>query len=422
MSSLLMQVLLWSSLLLISYAYVGYPLLLWLLTRGRQTQPDKTIESNSRPLPRVSIIIAAYKEEAVILERLNNLAKLDYPIDQLEVLIGCDGNEDLTGELVRTYDNEQIRLIQFEQRRGKASVLNDCVPKATGEIIVFSDANTNMEPQCIKQLVRHFQDESVGCVCGQLILEDPATGKNVDGLYWKYENFLKHCETKIGAVLGVNGALYALRKSLYVPIPPDTIIDDFLIGMQVHFTGQRLIYDDTALAREETATSVQAEFKRRIRIGTGAFQSLKYLKGLLNPRFGSIAFAFWSHKLLRWLCPAFMVLALVTNLCLLQNPIYQITLLAQGLFYLSAFVSIKFVKGNRIFKLCRAPGMFVQMNLALAIGFFRWLFVKQTGTWDRTERSQTGTLPIDEQELTIPDLAPRNSETPETEFSQTSKS
>ncbi|QDT43114.1 Poly-beta-1,6-N-acetyl-D-glucosamine synthase [Gimesia alba] len=324
--------------------------------------------------------------------------------------------------LVKSYDNEQIRLIQFEQRRGKASVLNDCVPQATGEIIVFSDANTNMDPQCIKQLVRHFQHETVGCVCGQLILEDPATGKNVDGLYWKYENFLKHCETKIGAVLGVNGAIYALRKSLYSPIPPETIIDDFLIGMRVHLGGHRLIYDDSAIAREETATSVHAEFKRRIRIGTGAFQSLKYLKGLLNPRYGSIAFAFWSHKLLRWLCPAFMTLALVANLCLLQNPIYQITLLAQGLFYLTAFVGMKCVKGNRILKLCRVPGMFVQMNLALAIGFFRWLFVTQTGTWERTERSQTVALPVDEQDLTNPDLPPHGSETPETEFTQTSKS
>ena len=420
--SFLMQFLFWSSLALIVYAYVGYPLILWLWTRRLKKQTEEINTPSNGPLPRVSIVIAAYKEEAVILERLNNLAKLDYPSDRLEILIGCDGDEDLTGELVRSYDNEQIRLIQFEQRRGKASVLNDCVPQATGEIIVFSDANTNMEPRCIKQLVRHFQDASVGGVCGQLILEDPATGKNVDGLYWRYENFLKLCETKIGAVLGVNGAIYALRKSLYFPIPPETIIDDFLIGMRVHLTGSRLVFDDSAIAREETATSVQAEFKRRIRIGTGAFQSLKYLKGLLNPKYGSIAFAFCSHKLLRWLCPAFMALVLATNLCLIQNPIYQISLLMQGLFYLSAFVGMKLVKGNHLLRLCRVPGMFVQMNLALAIGFFRWLFVAQTGTWDRTERSQSVTLPIDEQDLTTPNLASQNSEIPESEFTQTSKS
>lgn len=423
MSFLLIHFLFWTSLALVTYTYAGYPLVVWLLSRRREQQaPRETKDCNHSPLPRVSIIIAAYREESVILERLNNLAKLDYPSDQLEILIGCDGNEDLTGELVSTYDNEQVRLIQFQQRRGKASVLNDCVPQATGEIIVFSDANTNMDPQCIKQLVRHFQDESIGCVCGQLILEDPTTGKNVDGLYWKYENFLKHCETKLGAVLGVNGALYALRKSLYSPIPAHTVNDDFLIGMRVHLAGHRLIYDDTAFASEETATSVHAEFRRRIRIGTGAFQSLRYLKGLLNPKYGYIAFAFWSHKLLRWLCPGFMVMALVANLCLLQNPIYQITLLTQGLFYLSAFVGMKFVNGSRYLKLCRVPGMFVQMNLALGIGFCRWIFIRQNGIWDRTERSQTVSLPVDDLNLTLPELAPQNSETSEAELPHTSKS
>ncbi|MCA9015383.1 MAG: glycosyltransferase family 2 protein [Planctomycetaceae bacterium] len=423
MSSLLIQFLFWSSLAVIAYSYAGYPIILWLLSRRRNKQTARETETTGKtPLPQVSIVIAAYKEETVILERLNNLAKLDYPSDRLEILIGCDGNEDLTGELVSSYDNDQIRLIQFEQRRGKASVLNDCVPQATGEIIVFSDANTSMDPQCIKQLVRHFQDESVGCVCGQLILEDPATGKNVDGLYWKYENFLKHCETKLGAVLGVNGALYALRKSLFAPLPPETVNDDFLIGMRVHLAGRRLIYDGSALASEETATSVHAEFKRRIRIGTGAFQSLKYLKGLLNPKYGYIAFAFWSHKLLRWLCPVLMALALITNLCLLNNPLYQMTLLAQGLFYLTAFVGMKFVTGNRYLKLCRVPGMFVQMNLALGIGFCRWILIKQTGIWERTERSQTVTLPVNDVDLTVPELAPQDSETSEIDFTYTSKS
>lgn len=427
MSSVLFQTVFWASLALIVYAYAGYPLIIWLLAKGKTREPQvsettEPSEDSETSLPRVSIVIAAYREEAVILERLNNLARLDYPTDQLEILIGCDGNEDLTGELVSADPNEQIRLIQFEQRRGKSSVLNDCVPEATGEIIVFSDANTEMDPQCIKRLVRHFADETVGCVCGQLILEDPETGKNVDGLYWKYENFLKQCETRLGAVLGVNGAIYALRKSLYQPIPPETIIDDFLIGMRVHLAGKQLLYDETAFAREETATSVQAEFKRRVRIGTGAFQSLRHLKGLLSPRYGYLAFAFWSHKLLRWLCPGFMILALLANLCLLNSPVYQVIFVAQALFYLSAFVGLKFSKGGRLLKLCRVPGMFVQMNLALGIGFFRWLAVQQTGTWERTERSQAANLPVDEQADLTEEAAALESAEPETELSHSTKS
>ena len=422
MNSLFPVSLFWGSLALIAYAYAGYPLLVWLLSRRHarkidQDSAETTTKTQSLELPFVSIIIAAYREEDVILDRLNNLAQLDYPIDKLEILIGCDGNEDLTGELISTYDDSRIRLLQFEQRRGKASVLNDCVPAARGEILVFSDANTHMDRQCIHQLVRHFTDESVGGVCGQLILEDAETGKNVDGIYWKYENFLKQCETSLGAVLGVNGALYALRKSLYAPIPPETIIDDFLIGMRVHLADRRLIYDGSAFATEETATSVQAEFKRRIRIGTGGFQSLRHLKGLLSPRYGYVAFAFWSHKLLRWFCPVFMLVALLANLCLLNQTLYQVTLCGQGLFYLSAFLGMKLGTGTgRLRKLCRVPGMFVQMNLALGIGLFRWLCTTQSGTWERTERSQSRIVTVNEElpieELDNADSAPVETDTP----------
>lgn len=392
MITILIEILFWGSISLIAFSYAGYPLIIWILSR-RQTNHDtkQTFENSRTPqsgsLPVVSIVIAAYREESVILERLNNLAKLDYPSDKLEILIGCDGNLDMTGELVASYNDDRVQLIQFEQRRGKASVLNDCIPLTKGEIIVFSDANTEMDPQCIKQLVKHFQNESIGCVCGQLILEDAVGCNNVDSLYWKYENFLKHCESKLGAVLGVNGALYALRKNLYVPIPPHIINDDFLIGMQVHLGGHRLIYEDLAFAVEESAPSVKAEFQRRTRIGTGAFQSLKYLKGLLNPKYGYIAFAFWSHKVLRWFCPVFMLTAFISNLFLFNDPLYQFTLFAQELFVLAALIGIHFVNGKRISKLFRFPGMFVQMNYALAIGLYRCLFIRQNGTWERTDRN-----------------------------------
>lgn len=427
MIPLFMEILFWISLSLIIYSYAGYPLIAWLLAR-RQSKRDltelvkdqKPLDTNS--LPSVTVVIAAYREESVILERLNNLAKIDYPSDKFEVLIGCDGNLDLTGELVSTYDDDRIRLIQFEERRGKASVLNDCVPEAKGEIIVFSDANTKMDPQCIKQLVKHFQNEDTGCVCGQLILEDAVAGNNVDGIYWKYENFLKNCETKLGAVLGVNGALYALRKTLYQPIPPELINDDFLIGMRVHLAGYRIIYDASAFAVEETAPSVQAEFQRRTRIGTGAFQGLKHLKGLLHPKYGYIAFAFWSHKVLRWFCPVFMLVALLTNIYLFNYEFYQSTLILQELFYLSALIGIHYVIRGRISKIFRIPGMFVQMNYALAIGLFRWLFIQQNGTWERTEREQSTTLPIDELNSRETSLTSLDSEASHTVLTQTTKS
>ncbi len=427
MTLILIETLFWGAIALVAYTYTGYPLLVWLLSRRRcRNSPEPSFEtdgsSNSKALPAVTIVIAAYREESVILERLNNLAKLDYPSDKLEILIGCDGNLDLTGELVSSYDDDRIRLIQFEHRRGKASVLNDCVPQAKGEIIVFSDANTQMDPQCIKQLVKHFQNQNTGCVCGQLILEDRVSGKNEDGLYWKYENFLKHCENRLGAVLGVNGALYALRKNLYTQIPANTINDDFLIGMRIHLAGYQLIYEDSAFAIEETASTVQDEFQRRTRIGTGAFQSLNLLKGLLNPKYGYLAFAFWSHKVLRWFCPVLMAVALLANLCLIDNPIYQITLVAQGLFYLSAFFGTKVVKNGRCHKFCSVSGMFVQMNLALAFGLYRWIFTLQNGTWEHVNRNHTATLPVDDLNEPAPELNPLESETSLEELSPYSKS
>lgn len=371
------------------YAYIGYPIALWLISRlypnplanpGLNRSPDEW--------PMVSLIIAAYKEEKVILPRLINATLLDYPADKLEVLIGVDGTEDCTGELVREFQDSRIRLIQYPVRRGKASVLNDTVPQARGEIIVFSDANTMTQPNSIKQLVRHFANERVGSVCGKLELIDPASGQNVDGIYWKYENFLKGCEGRINGLLGVNGGIYALRKELYEPIPTNAIVDDFLIGMRVHLRGRKLVYDPTAVALEETPDTIGQEFHRRSRIGAGGFQSLQWLWPLLNPLRGWIAFTFWSHKVVRWLCPVFMIGALVANLTLVMRPLYLSLLVAQLAFYAIAVVGLGWLTGNLLPRSLRLPAMFVSMNAALLVGLWRSMRGIRGGTWKRTERTQ----------------------------------
>ncbi|MDB5385253.1 MAG: glycosyl transferase family 2, partial [Planctomycetaceae bacterium] len=257
------EILFWTCAIGVSYTYLGYPILVWLISRR---YPDPVLEAqNAFPpteWPRVSLIIAAYKEEKVILPRLVNATLLDYPPEMLEILVGVDGQEDCTGELVESFIDSRIRLVQYPQRRGKASVLNDTVPQAQGEILVFSDANTMTKPDSLKHLVRHFRDSQVGSVCGKLELVDSASGQNVDGIYWKYENFLKGCESRINGLLGVNGGIYALRKELYEAIPTNAIVDDFLIGMRVHLQYKRLIYDPTAVALEETPDTIQQEFQR----------------------------------------------------------------------------------------------------------------------------------------------------------------
>lgn len=371
------------------YAYVGFPIVVWAVSRCYKNPVDVATEL---PLPAewpmVSLVIAAYKEEKVILPRLVNATLLDYPSEKLEILVGVDGSEDCTGDLVREFVDSRVRLIQYPVRRGKASVLNDTVPQACGEIIVFSDANTMTQPNSIKQLVRHFTDAQVGAVCGKLELIDPASGQNVDGIYWKYENFLKSCEGRMNALLGVNGGIYALRKELYEPIPTNAIVDDFLIGMRVHLRGRRLIYDPTAVALEETPDTIGQEFQRRSRIGAGGFQSLQWLWPLLSPTYGWVSFAFWSHKIYRWMCPLLMVVALATNIALARQPLYLTLLFCQLAFYLLAAVGLGWLTGNRMPRALRLPAMFVSMNAALLVGLWRSLCGIRGGTWKRTERTQ----------------------------------
>lgn len=385
-----LQVLFWLASGMVIYSYVGYPIILCLLAKfkGRRPNSDSAAEG-AKPLeeyPFVSIIIAAYKEESVILERLNNAVSLDYPADRYEVLIGCDGNEDTTGELVNTFDDSSIKLCQYPQRRGKPSVLNDTVPQAKGDLIAFSDANTFWEPDALKRLVSHFENPEVGGVCGQLCLTDPHTGENVDGMYWKYENVLKRWEGQIGALLGVNGAIYAIRKELWEEIPANSIVDDFLIGMRVHLKGSQLLFDEKAIANEESAPSIGAEFHRRARIGAGGFQSLCWLSSLLSPKYGYTAFAFWSHKVARWLCPAFLAVAFVTNLFLINQPLYQATMILQCCFYAIAMIGRYVVGNGKAVRITRLTTMFTEMNLALTVGFLRWASNRQSGAWKRTER------------------------------------
>ncbi len=394
---LTLEILCWISVGLILYSYGIYPVLLGMVSRycSEKTEPASqwaeemanSSERHSAEWPRVSLVIAAYQEAGVIAARIQNALQMDYPADRLEVLIGVDGQEDSTGEIVAGFADERVRLLQYPVRRGKASVLNDSITQARGEIVLLSDANTFWDRDAARQLVQHFRNPQVGGVCGRLILTDAATGENVDGLYWRYENWLKEKEGEIGALLGANGAIYALRKALYQPVPPQTIVDDFLIGMRVHLARQQFLYEKAAIAREETAPSIHDEFRRRTRIGAGNFQSLIWLKRLLLPDYGRVCWAFWSHKVLRWICPVLMVLALVSSYLLAEIPLYRGVLLSQTCFYALALLgSLAKMPGK-----WGAPGrlawMFVMMNVALGCGLYRWLFKTQKGTWQRTERS-----------------------------------
>lgn len=393
---LFLQAVLWLSLLAVAYAYAVYPILIFLLARiwGSKPRPPQTQPAAASS---VSLLIAALNEEQVIAERLENALSLDYPRDKLEIVIASDGSIDRTAEIVRRFQEthlSRIRLFDYPQRRGKATVLNVTLPDLAGEIILFSDANTFYDAAAAKNLVRWFADPGVGVVCGKLKLVDARSGQNVDSLYWRYETFIKECEGRLGALLGSNGAIYAIRRADYVPIAGDTIIDDFMIPLLVKIrTGKRIVYDVEAVAHEETPANMRDEFGRRSRIGAGGFQSLFRLWQLLLPTYGWTAFAFWSHKLVRWCCPAFLLLALVANLLLAGQPFYQVVLAMQIAFYALAYIG-SLIPGNATpVRLLRLATMFTSMNLALAVGFWRWASGLQKGTWQRTSRESVEASP-----------------------------
>ena len=381
-----MAILLWFCAGVVLYANVAYPVVIFVLSRLFGQDVDVP-DLDDAELPKLSLLIAAHNEEAVIEQRIDNALALDYPPEKLEVVVASDGSTDGTLEIVRRYEGRGVWLLDFQPQRGKACVLNAAIRELDSEILLLSDANTFTDSSAARKLVRWFQQPEVGAVCGRLVLTDRRTGRNVDGIYWKYETFLKRCEGRLGGLLGANGAIYALRRSVYTPIPDNTIVDDFVIPLLAKVrTGCAIIYDVDAVAREETAPGLGSEFHRRSRIGAGGYQCIGLLWRLLNPRQGWIAFTFFSHKILRWVCPFFLAGMLVTNAALATHWFYRYTLGAQLAFYLVAAVGAVFPGAGNFSKMVRLTTLFSGMNLALLVGFWRWLSGQQQGVWRRTAR------------------------------------
>jgi len=386
-----MEVLFWTAISLIVYSYFIYPLILIFISTIKQifTHRKKTIETllEYEYLPRVTVIIAAFNEDSCIKARIENLLSLDYPQDKLTIRVGSDGSSDNTAQILNSITAENFHAHIFEKNRGKMSVLNDLVTNATDEILVMSDANTHFKSDAINALVKHFQNESIGVVCGELNLIDAESGVNKDSIYWRYEQVLKFHEAKLGALLGANGAIYAIKKALYTHLPANTIVDDFQIAMNVSKQNFETIYDPSAVAIEEVAPNLAEEEGRRIRIGLGNYQAFFKMFWALNPLLGWRFIAYLSHKVFRWFVPHFMIIALISNLFLLSEVFYQFTMFGQISFYGLACWGIKKQKQDiEINTLTSLIAFFVSMNIALLRGFIRYFNSNVQGSWQRTSR------------------------------------
>ena len=317
-----LAIIVWICFATVVFAYLGYPLFIHIVSRAFGRNHSRP-ELDDSQLPVISLLIAAHNEEIDIEARILNALALDYPAGKLEIVIASDGSTDATNEIVRRYEGRGVQLFAYEKNRGKATVLNESVPRLRGSVVLLSDANTHMAPDAARRLASWFAEPDIGVVCGQLVLTDPRTGRNVDGLYWKYETFLKKCESRLGALLGSNGAIYAIRRELFPTVRPGTLIDDFVIPLEAkRRSGCRIVYDSQAIAREDTAPTIRAEFRRRVRIGAGGFQSIGMLWPLLSPANGWVALTFFCHKILRWVCPFLLGGMLVASAILIHDPVY----------------------------------------------------------------------------------------------------
>ena len=372
----------WISLFFIVYTYVLYPLLLLLLKifEKRTTVMDETFS------PTVSIVIAVYNERDVIEGRLENLRRIGYQTAKIECIIGSDGSDDGTNLLLAQSNLRELKVKAFPERRGKAAVLNELIPQAEGEIVVLSDANTFYRPDTVRRLVSHFADPQVGAVFGELILESDTrtVGGMGEGYYWMYEYAMKRMESDISTTVGATGAVYAIRKKLFKPLPTDKpVMDDFIIPLNIVKEGFKVKYEPQAVAHEIPSNSVSGEFRRKVRIGAANFYGLSEFAALLHPRYGFASLALWSRKILRWCVPFLMMVMIAASLMLaVDSQLFRVIVFLEAALFASALLGFVLERIKIRTGILGVPYYFVAMNLALFVGFLKFAFGRQPATWE----------------------------------------
>lgn len=329
-----LKLLVWASAAAVVSVYLLYPASLALLSRFRRRRPIPP----EGPLPRVTLIVSAFNERGVIRQKLENALALSYPRERLEILVISDGSDDGTDDIVREFEARGVRLCRQEPRAGKTLGLTRFVPQARGEVLLFSDANSVYDALAVRKLVRHFADPGVGYVVGHQRYLDAAGSavSRAEQLYWAYEVFLKKCESRLGSVVGGDGAIYAIRAELFSPLEADDI-NDFVNPLQIVARGYRGVFDEEAFCHEHTASSFQGEFRRKTRIVNRSLRGLLRVPAVLNPlRVGWFAYQITFHKLLRWFVPYFLISLFLGTAALAgrgEGSMYAALLGAQLVFY-----------------------------------------------------------------------------------------
>ena len=386
-----MTLVFWGSLVALAYVYVGYPLIAGLRARLRP-RPVR-----SAPIqPHVTIVVVAFNEAQRIPGRIENLLALDYPRDRLDIVIASDGSTDDTVAHAKAYAGAGVRVFRFDERRGKAAVINDVVPRLTNDIVVFADARQRFDAGSLRALVKNFADPSVGAASGELMLATDggtATAARGTAFYWRYEKFIRHSEGLADSTVGATGAIYGIRRELFEPIPADTLLDDVVIPIRIARRGYRVVFEPGARAYDTASATAQQEFIRKARTNAGTFQLFSRERWLLNPLQNRLWFETVSHKALRLTLPLLHALVFLSNAFVVwelgvgswefERAVYSALLAGQVAFYAAALVGHARRESQRRSFVFSVPCAICLLSWAAVVGFARFVTNRQQVTWDK---------------------------------------
>jgi len=381
------------SLFILFYNYVGYGMLLWVMVRIKRMLV-RTAPAPAPPYePDVTLVVAAYNEEGIITAKIENTLALDYPAHKRRLLFITDGSTDATPQIISRYP--ELQLLHTDKRGGKTAALNRAMEQVQTPYVIFCDANTLLNKDAIRNIVKHYADETVGGVAGEkkVISGDSSGAAATEGIYWKYESYLKKLDAELYSVVGAAGELFSIRTGLFQPVEEEVILDDFVISLRINLKGYRIAYAPDAYAMETPSDNIAEEHKRKIRISAGGFQSIVMLRALLNFfRFPVVSFQYISHRVLRWtLSPLSLLLLLVTNIMLVIYPggwLFYTFLLIQVMGYAAAFIGYSLAERNIKISIFYIPFYFLFMNIAVYQGFYRYLTNTQSAAWEKAKRSK----------------------------------
>ena len=391
-----LKILFWATLLTVFYTYLGYGILLYIIIRLKRLfagKPREAVLPDDSQLPTITLLICAYNEEDVVAEKMANTLAIDYPREKFRIMWVTDGSTDGTNELLKAYP--EVDVVFSPERRGKSAALKHGLQELKTRYVAFTDANTMINPGAMREIARLFMDSSVGCVSGEKRVAARKAGQMAaegEGLYWRYESTLKKWDSELYSAMGAAGELYAVDPQLVRHVPDNALLDDFMMSMYIVEDGKRIAYTPDAYAQEYGSANIFEESKRKRRIAAGGLQSIWWLRSLLNPfKQPLVTFQYISHRVLRWsITPIAMVILLVINMLLSAlhaGLFYDIVLILQLLFYLSAFAGWLLSRRGVKNKLLYTAYYFVFMNLNVFRGMRYLCTHNNSGAWEKAKRS-----------------------------------